>query len=131
MWVFFFLDIFIWVEGGANKRLILITTLSGGKKRKKKRKGESKEENNLCYNYNCAFWNPGNSCLFFFFFPLIFLLLLAIPHDMWDLRSPTRDQTHAPCIGVLPLHHQGSPQKSLVFIMERHVWTLLLGRGAR
>ena len=68
----------------------------------------------------------------FFFFSLIFLFLLAIPHDMWDLRSPTRDQTHTPCTGVLlPLHHQGSPQKSLVFIMERHVWALLLGRGAR
>lgn len=23
--------------------------------------------------------------------------LSATPHSMWDLRSPTRDQTHAPC----------------------------------
>ena len=27
--------------------------------------------------------------LFFFF----------VVHDMWDLNSPTRDQTHTPCIG--------------------------------
>jgi len=31
---------------------------------------------------------------------------------MWDLNSPTREQTHVPCIGStesLSLDHQGSP----------------------
>ena len=35
---------------------------------------------------------------FFFFF-------LAMPCSMWDLSSPTRDQTHAPCIGSVSLNH--------------------------
>ena len=36
---------------------------------------------------------------------------LAMPHDMWDLSSLTRDQTSAPCSGSidpLPVDHQGS-----------------------
>ena len=33
----------------------------------------------------------GSLYLFFFFF--------ATPQGMWDLNSPTRDQTHAPCSG--------------------------------
>ena len=37
--------------------------------------------------------------LFFFFF------LLAAPHGMWDLSSPTRDQTHAPAMEAQHLNH--------------------------
>ena len=42
--------------------------------------------------------------------PLIFILLLwlsfliftfCLPHSMWDLGSPTRDRTRAPCIGSM------------------------------
>ena len=35
-----------------------------------------------------------------------------MPHGMWDLRPPTRDQTHVPCIAsqvLKPLDRQGSP----------------------
>ena len=34
-------------------------------------------------------------CLFSFFG----FFVLAAPHGMWDFSSPTRDQTHGPCIG--------------------------------
>ena len=30
---------------------------------------------------------------------------LAAPHGMWDLSSPTKDQTHIPCIGRQSLNH--------------------------
>ena len=43
-------------------------------------------------------------CAYFFF--------LAMPHGMWDLSSPTRDRTCAPCSGSMksqPLDGQGSP----------------------
>ena len=42
---------------------------------------------------------------------------MATPHGMWDLSSPTRDHTHAPCIGstVLPT---GPTGQSLVFLLE-------------
>ena len=33
------------------------------------------------------------------FFVLFFFLLPATSLGMWDLSSPTRDQTHIPCIG--------------------------------
>ena len=37
---------------------------------------------------------------------------MATPCSVWDLSSPTRNQTHAPCIGSTessPLDFQGSP----------------------
>ena len=33
----------------------------------------------------------------FFFFVICFVL--AVPRGMWGFSSPTRDQTHGPCIG--------------------------------
>ena len=33
------------------------------------------------------------------FFTLIFFFFLAVPHSVWDLSSPTKDQTHAPFSG--------------------------------
>ena len=30
-----------------------------------------------------------------------FIFFLAMLCSMWDLSSPTRDQTHAPCIGSM------------------------------
>ena len=35
----------------------------------------------------------------------VFYVLVFWPRDMWDLSSPTRDQTHTPCIGRQSLHH--------------------------
>ena len=40
---------------------------------------------------------------------------------MWDLSSPTRDQSHAPYSGSMgswPLDHQGSPQNKLLKIIS-------------
>ena len=44
--------------------------------------------------YGIIFWrrNSAFSLSFSFFF-------LALPHSIWDLSSPTRDQTHTPCSG--------------------------------
>ena len=44
-------------------------------------------------------------------FKTLFFSFLIFGH-MWDLSSPTRDQTHAPCSGTMeskPLDSQGSP----------------------
>ena len=42
-------------------------------------------------------------CVFFVF---VFLIcLLAAPHGMWDLSSPTRDRTCALCVGSAGLNH--------------------------
>ena len=38
-------------------------------------------------------WNPG---LFFFFLSFFFF---AMPYDMWDFGSLTRDGTQVPCSG--------------------------------
>ena len=62
---------------------------------------------------NTAAVNIG--CMYLLFFLkdiLIYLFILAATHATWDLSSPTRDWTHAPCIGSLeskPLDCQGSP----------------------
>ena len=48
---------------------------------------------------------------------LFFKKFLAMPHDMWDLSSLTRDQTCAPCIGSAdskPLDDQGSPSSCIL-----------------
>ena len=37
--------------------------------------------------------------LIFFFFLIYVLFIFGLLHSMWDLSSPTRDQTHTPCIG--------------------------------
>ena len=50
---------------------------------------------------------------YFFFFSDNFPVK---PCSMWDLSSPTRDQTCTPCSGSYesyPLHHQGSPRAVL------------------
>ena len=39
----------------------------------------------------------------------VLYLFLATPHSMWDLSSPTRDQTPALCIGSTESSPQGSP----------------------
>ena len=58
-------------------------------------------KNNLnhCLQANMAY--PFFPFIFTFSFlkntPLFYFL--AMPYGMWDLGSPTRDRTHAPCIG--------------------------------
>ena len=36
---------------------------------------------------------------------LLFYILVSWPRGMWDFSSPTRDQTHTPCIGRRSLNH--------------------------
>ena len=40
-------------------------------------------------------------CFIFIFLKKDFLKLLAVLHGMWDLSSPTRDQTHTLCSGSI------------------------------
>ena len=35
----------------------------------------------------------------------LFYVFLSWPQGLWDLNSPTRDQTHTPCIGRCGLNH--------------------------
>ena len=63
--------------------------------------------------------NFGGLIFFIYLFLFVYLAApgLAAAHElfaagMWDLSSPTRDQTLASCIGLVesqPLDHQGSP----------------------
>ena len=54
-------------------------------------------------------------CAFFLVDSLLnIIFFLAEQHGMWDLNSPTRDRTHAPCSASTesyPLDRQGSPPK--------------------
>ena len=45
-------------------------------------------------------WGPSTCFHFFFLF-----FNLATPHGLWDLSSPTRDQTRAPAVKVLSPNH--------------------------
>ena len=51
---------------------------------------------------------------------LLFYVLVFWSRGMWDLSSPTRDQTHTPCFGrwsFSPLNHQASPCNLLFITM--------------
>ena len=54
---------------------------------------------------------------------LLFYVFLSWPQGLWDLNSPTRDQTHTPYIRSAesePLNHQGSPLCSIIFLRFIH-----------
>lgn len=64
-------------------------------------------------------WVPASSVLsttgsYFFFY--LFFFFWVLPHSMWGLSSPTRDHTHALCVGstVLTTDCQESPWASLL-----------------
>ena len=63
-------------------------------------------------------WKFLRFFFFNFFFPyafvFLFLIFMVVPHSMWDISSPTRDQTYAPCIGSAVLT-TGLPEKSHCF----------------
>ena len=42
---------------------------------------------------------PICPCNWVNFFKKILSFFFAVPHSMWDLKSPTRDRAHAPCSG--------------------------------
>ena len=48
----------------------------------------------------------GLSALCFSFFLSFFFFNLASPHSLWDLSSPTRDQTQAPAVKALSPNHR-------------------------
>ena len=52
------------------------------------------------------YWIRYNCCFCFMF-------SVFLSRGMWDLSSPTRDQTHTPCAGRWSLNHTGPPGKSL------------------
>ena len=54
--------------------------------------------------------------------PLEFLFFscLAMPHNMQDLSSPTRDQTHAPCIGSIGVSTTGPLGKPWCLFLKGH-----------
>ena len=69
----------------------------------------------------CTWFLSMVSTLFFFFF-------LAKLHSMFDLSSPTRDQTCAPCIGSWSLNHwttKKAPWFLLLSILLIRTWDLL------
>ena len=52
-----------------------------------------------------------------FYFILFCFILLAMPCGMWDLSSPTKDRTQAPCLEAWSLNHwtaREAPQLLLV-----------------
>ena len=55
------------------------------------------------YNFNGKTLEKGfhraNTTINISFVVLVFFFFYAALHGMWDLSSPTRDQTHIPCIG--------------------------------
>ena len=48
---------------------------------------------------------------------VIFFNLLVMPLGMWDLRYPTRDGTHAPCIESIESFTHGPPEKTQEYII--------------
>ena len=77
--------------------------------------------------------------LFFFFFWLCWVFTVArgllswgspawLGHSIWDLRSPTRDQTHIPCTGrkILPWTTREVPRiciiSSVSFPITKHMF---------
>ena len=54
---------------------------------------------------------------------ILFYFIWPCQHSMWDLSSPTRDRTRAPCSGSAeswPLDHQGSPH--VLFWCQKNMW---------
>ena len=47
---------------------------------------------------------------------LLFYVLVFWPQGMWDLSSPTRDQTLTPCIGRPSLNHWTTREIPKVFL---------------
>ena len=86
---------------------------------------------------NCGF--IYFSCISIIYFEvLVFVFLFFWPCGMWDLSSPTRNGTRAPCSGSTgsqPLDRQGSPLKlcfqmlkllRLCNLMNRHLYHYLI-----
>ena len=70
-----------------------------------------------------------DTCYFLFYFFLVwFGLVLAVPCSTWDLSSPTRDQTRAPCSGssVLTTGPPGSPSVFFLFFPSSFPFSLSL-----
>ena len=72
------------------------------------------------------FKHPSPFVSYIFIFKIIIIIFLLMLCSMWDLTSPTRDQTHTPGIGnaqSFPVDHQESLyQLYLIVITELSVY---------
>ena len=75
----------------------------------------------LEYYIQSRTWRGSHLFLFYYYY-----LGAGGTYGMQDLSSPTRDRTHAPCIGITeshPLDHQGSPMTwSQLHTKNAHSW---------
>ena len=60
-------------------------------------------------------------CLFFHLFT--FLFFSALPHGMWDLSSPTRARTHAPCVEAQSLNHWTSREVPYSLLFKKYIFS--------
>ena len=60
--------------------------------------GSQDVENVRCIRNTLSSWLPGTLTTLSYFY-YCFLIFLATPCGIWDLSSPTRDRTCAPCSG--------------------------------
>ena len=66
---------------------------------------------------------------FFIEFVTICFCLVFWPRGMWDLSSPTRDQTHTSCIGRQSLNHWTAREVHLPPFVEEIIFPPLNGLG--
>ena len=52
-----------------------------------------------CHVLDCKFLKIRGEVFLSSVSQFLFCFVLAMPRGMWDLGFPSRDQTHAPCIG--------------------------------
>ena len=61
---------------------------------------------------------------------LLFYILVFWPHDMWDLGSLTRDQTHTPHTERRSLNHQTPREVTPSFFYSMHIVRIITLLGA-
>ena len=70
------------------------------------------------------FWK---SLLNLFQYCFLFYVLVFWPWGMWDLSSPTTDQTHTPCIGRRSLNHWFTREvPSIFFLLWESKWNFIV-----
>ena len=73
------------------------------------------------------------TCCIYFYFILFYYFLLAVPCSMQELSSPTRNWTHAPCIGslnhwttrvsqILILQMENPRVRKVKWLVQSHWW---------
>ena len=72
-----------------------------------------------------TFWVDENVHLFLIPF---YIIIMTVPCGLWDLHSPTRDQTCVPCIGRWILNHWTIREVPQSFILNTYPQNFI-GRG--